>query len=376
VLWVLDAFSSRPLLWLAGPRETTVGTPTAVTVTATTTAAPGDDGAPYEGARVDGITVDARPVPPGTVTAGVSDAAGSAIVTFQRTGWQRLKARDEAAPGRPLAIASNAIDICVKGTDGSGCEGPPPSQIPIVAPAPPDPTLPEPTLPDPTPPSSDPSDPGRPDLPPGAGGGPTPRTLQLAAPWIDAAARRAGHVVVRWRVLDPGPGVRGWNVQARQPGGRWITRARGTGGSAARVRLAAGRLWELRLRVVDAHGRAATESAGAALVPLDDRSPRLRYAGRWTSTRDRGAWRSTVRVGQRDARMTVRLPAGRPLIALRAGRAAASVEVAAAGRRRRVRVGTGRGERCIVLPRRERAGMVHLRVRTGVVRLDGVGVRP
>lgn len=384
VLWVLDAFSSRPLLWLAGPRETTVGTPTAVTVTATTTEASADGGDPYEGARVDGITVDARPAAPGTVTAGVSDATGSAVVTFQRTGWQRLKARDEAVPGRPLAIASNAIDICVKGTDGSGCEGPPPSQIPLVAPAPPDPTPPSPP-----PPSPDSSDPGRSDRTPGAGGGPTPpvaapptgepsrsQPLQLAAPWIDAAARRAGRVVVRWRVLDPGPGVRGWNVQARQPGGRWITRARGAGGSAARLRLAAGRLWQLRLRVVDAHGRAATASAGATLVPLDDRSRRLRYAGRWRSARDRGAWRSTVRVGRRDARMTVRLPAGRPLIALRAGRAAASVEVAVAGRQRTVRVGAGRVERRIALPRQERAGVVRLRVRTGVVRLDGVGVRP
>ena len=134
VLWVYDAFSSRRFLWLAAPPTTTVGAPTTVTVTSTASStsrrrhrtgrpirarsSPGSASMPSRRRRT-------RSQP------GTSDAAGKAVVVFQRPGWQRLKARHPQPGEHPVAIASNSVDVCVHAADGSGCDGPPPSQIPV-----------------------------------------------------------------------------------------------------------------------------------------------------------------------------------------------------------------------------------------------------
>jgi hypothetical protein len=338
-------------------------------VTSTAASPENDDqtGAPYTGAQVIGVGVDAQPLTPGTVTPGTSDAAGHAVVTFTRPGWQRLKARDQAPGEHPAAIASNSIDVCVRAEDGSGCDGQPPSRIPVS------PGVPGPG-PTPTPapgPTATPGPIGTPPAPPAAR-----PPVRLSAPKLVAADRRRGRVGVRWSVLDPGPGIAGWTISAREAGrSRWAVRARGGQATSAQVELPAGRLWALRLEVTDTLGRSAAATVGTVLVPVDDRARALRYRGSWTPTPDRAAWNGTISRGGEGARMRVRLPAGRPLLALRAGRAPARLAVRAGGRRDVFRVAPGRdAERRVTAARRGRAGSVTLRVLRGRVQLDGVAV--
>lgn len=137
VLWVNDAFSNRPFLWLsaASARPTVlVGTPLTVTVGATNASTENADRTtePYAGALVGAVTANGQPAGAGVADGGVSGADGSAVVVFRQPGWQRVKARGPAgAPGAaPAAIASNSIDVCVEATAGAGCDGTPPSRRP------------------------------------------------------------------------------------------------------------------------------------------------------------------------------------------------------------------------------------------------------
>jgi hypothetical protein len=200
--------------------------------------------------------------------------------------------------------------------------------------------------------------------------------VRLATPEINARDRRRGRVAVRWGVLDAGPGVRAWEISAREAGStNWAVWARGAQTTSAVLRLPAGRAWTLRLAVTDALGRAATTEIGTVLVPIDDRSRTLRYRGDWSRKRDSAAWKATVSEGEKRSRLTVRLPAGRPVLALRAGPRAARVEVVAGRRREVFRIAAGRGaERQVTAARRARAGDVRLRVLEGRIRLDGVAV--
>ncbi|MDW5598850.1 carboxypeptidase-like regulatory domain-containing protein, partial [Conexibacter stalactiti] len=164
VLWVNDAFSARPFLWLDGPAGANVpatvalGQPLTVTVTATRSSTESDQtsGPPYAGALVTAVDAGGQPAA-GVVATAASDADGRATVTFAVPGWQRLKARAGglAPSGRPAAIASNSVDVCVEAVPGAGCAGSPPSQQPIVPerlrPTPPAPTPPAPQPPGPPP---------------------------------------------------------------------------------------------------------------------------------------------------------------------------------------------------------------------------------
>jgi hypothetical protein len=397
VLWAYDAFSGRPFLWLEGPAEMTVGVPATVTVTAGPGTAPAD-GAPYAGARVEAVGVDGRAAPEGTAATVTSDGDGHAAVTFQRPGWQRLKARGELVGGHPVAIASNSIDVCVRGTDGSGCDGPPPSRIPVDPHAPGTPEDPEPDPdadPDPRPDPGAGRDPEKPGTGAPSGGSPAApdaspsgfaassapagaaagARVRLIAPRVVAAARRQGRVTVRWSVLDAGAGIGAWRIVAQEPGrsGARVA-ARGTTATSARLRLPAGRVWRLRLEVTDALGRTSAAMAGTVLVPVDDSARALRYRGAWRRVRSASAWRGTLTRGRSGAWASFRLAAGRPVLVLRGGSSPARVEVVTERRREVFRIAAGGSERRLTAARRTRAGTVRVRVLRGTVSLDGVAV--
>jgi hypothetical protein len=190
VLWVLDAFSGRPFLWLVGPGTAQLGQPVGVTVTSTDGSAPPAPATDPRraGARVGGVDANGSPDPAGVVDDGVSGVDGTTAVVFHQGGWQRLKARatGSSSSGDEAAIASNAIDVCVEATPGAGCDGPPP----IV-----------------TPPAGG-EDPGA-----------APNALRLGRPRLALDPHR-GRAVVGWRVLDAGPGVRDWSIAAAPAGSR------------------------------------------------------------------------------------------------------------------------------------------------------------
>ena len=252
---------------------------------------------------------------------GTSDAAGKAVVVFQRPGWQRLKARDQQPGEHPVAIASNSVDVCVHAADGSGCDGPPPSQVPVW-PGGPIPSRPRPQRRHPRRPR-----PRRPPLRRTR----APRLRRRRRPSRRCGSRRprsaratvaADASTVRWGVLDAGPGVRGWEISARKAGStNWTVRARGAQMTSAVLRCRPERSGRCASPVTDALGRAATTDIGTVLVPIDDRSRALRYRGDWSRKRDAAGWRATVSEGAKGAPTTVRLPAGRPLLRSAAARA-------------------------------------------------------
>lgn len=388
VLWVYDAFSSRPFLWLDGPATVTVGAPAALTVTATdsSTDGPGAPGAPRAGAAVAEVDAGGRTVAGGAGGAA-TDAAGATAVTFAQPGWHRLKARDQDPGGYPRAIASNSVDVCVEAVAGSGCDGLPPSRQPVV-PARLKPVDPPADLPrEPLPPVV--VDPPAPPAPPLAPVPPVPSTaaVRLSAPQLGEAGAASGRVAVRWSVLDAGAGIRGWTLAAKPLGGgagtsaRFADRATGTTATSALLKLFPGRSYALRLTVTDVLGRGTTLPAGTVLVPLDERARGFAYSRGWRRAQgDDGAWNGTVANGGAGASVRLRLAAGRPAFALRATRSAATVELVAGSRRTTVRVAAAaRGgglARTVTAARRARAGDVTLRVLSGTVALDGAGLAP
>ncbi|MBJ7471526.1 MAG: hypothetical protein JHD16_09505 [Solirubrobacteraceae bacterium] len=364
VLWVMDAFSSRPLLWLAGPAEAVVGTPLSVQVTST-------DGKaqtakqPYAGATVDAVDALGRPAPAGTATPGASAGNGAASVTFTQTGWQRLKARHQVGAAHPLAVASNSIDVCVKATVGAApCQGPAPSQVPglvVVQPKVDPPTV-SPTVPPVT-------------QAPAQGAAP-----QLTAPQFTAGGAAKGLVGVSWAVTAPGVGVRDWTLASRpaaDSAAPFVTRATGTATTAAQLRLPAGVRSLVRLSVVDTLGRAATADVGSMLVPIDDRSARVKKSRRgWSVLADAGAWNAGLARGRRGATLSIKLSAGRPVVFVRGVTRSARLELRS-GKRREVYRITGsktRATRQVQLSKAVARGTLRVRVLSGTVGIDGVAV--
>lgn len=143
VLFVYDAFNGKDILQLrhVGATKVVLGEPVTVQVNSVETGSvdsPGsNDETPYPGATVAAVNATGQDVD-GVATNAVSDGDGLAVVSFQQSGWQRLKARHlNDDPGDPLfgqnrAIASDSVDICVVEDVADDCAGEPPSRIPRV----------------------------------------------------------------------------------------------------------------------------------------------------------------------------------------------------------------------------------------------------
>ena len=381
VLWVNHAFGSRPFLSLAGAAKAVAGQPYSATVTSTVQSTGGDDpdADPYAGAEVDAVTAMGQPAPAGTTSGpGTSALDGGATVVFQTLGWQRLKARTTGAV--PVAIASDGIDVCVVATVAETCAGTPPSQRPVnVEPEPrtPEPRTPEPRTPEPRAPEPRSPEPRAPDAQPRAPE-PQPRTAAPVRITVPSVATRNGDgtVGVTWSVLDRGVGVARWEVASKPLGSaraRFTARASGSDATTTSLRLPAGRSYALRFTLRDAAGRTSTHDLGQVLMPLDDRARAVSLRGGWSAGRDAGAWLRTISRGKAGAQLRVTLASGKPAFLLRGAARGTRVELVSPSGRRRRRVATSARR---ITGVSQRGGAVTLRVLSGEVRLDGVGVAP
>jgi hypothetical protein len=293
VLWVYDAFDGRPQLVLypggySGASvqltaEASLGVPFEVTVdkwggaccTATPPPSPTRSTVSYEGAEVAPVVPTARgferidTASPATVGTGPD---GTATITFDTPGWHRIKAT-AAAAGKETAVRSNRLDVCVPEPPATGC-GPPPADDQVRQP-PPSALEPEPG----------PEDSGGEPPAPGTGGGPPAapaaaatasppappaRQLKVVPHGLDRSRIAAGVVGVSWRVLDAGPGIAGWRVSSKalaRKDTRFFTRATGTAGSSAQVRLPRGGRYALRLTLTDRLGHSSSVGLGTVRVP-------------------------------------------------------------------------------------------------------------
>jgi hypothetical protein len=294
VLWAYDAFHNRGFLKLATAGDAKPApAPTATVVagqplTVSVTRAYGEKNPAFAG--VGGATVapvstaadgveTVQPSAPGAVTTA---GDGTADLTFDALGWHRIKA-DAGAGG---AIRSNRLDVCVVSSPGETCGNAPADTLAReAAPLPPDPVGP------PT------GGPGATPIKPGGAGAPA---QLIGAPIIElprftATGQKTGRIGVRWRILQPGVGVRRWRFSARPASkskGAFTALSTGTKGTTAQLKLGAGQTWTVRVTFTDKLGRNVSQTIGDVLVPLDAGASNVRRSGGWTRVRDGGAWRS------------------------------------------------------------------------------------
>jgi hypothetical protein len=380
VLWAYDAFHNRGFLKLAVAGDTAATpSPTATIVsgeplTISVTRTYGEKSPSFAG--VGGVTVapvttaangvqSVQPTAPGAVTTAVD---GTADVIFGTPGWHRIKA-DAGAGG---AIRSNRLDVCVVSAPGGTCgAAPADTAAREAAPLPPDPI--------------GPGTGGSGATPTKPGGGKAPAQL-VGAPIIElprftTTGQKTGRVGVRWRVLQPGVGVRRWRFAARpanKRSGAFTALATGTKGSSAQLTLGGGQTWTVRVTFTDKLGRDVSQTVGDVLVPLDAGARAVRRSGTWSRVHDSGAWLGAVHRGRAGATLTARLAAGRPTILVRGVHSTADIEVRVGGKRAVYRVSGSATEvtREIGAARRVRAGTVKVRIVSGTAGVDGLGVRP
>jgi hypothetical protein len=313
VLWIFNAFDGRPNLALYPASETgggrpltataTLGQPFGVEVVAfedssedTPSDHPGREGSTlFPGADVSPVTTAANgfervdTADPATV---VTDGEGKAEITFTTPGWHRIKATVPGA-AQEEAIRSNRLDVCVPAAGESDCGAPPAEDQVRAAPA---------TGGGETPGAGESGGGGGGEAGGGNGGastgdpasgsggtapnaGPTPAgaggsrpdaaaaqadPLRVSVPKLDRTLLQHGRLLVTWKVLDPGAGVRRWTISSRTLGAgkaRYVRRASGTRGTSASVRLPRGHAYRLRFTITDAVGRTAGRTLGKVVVP-------------------------------------------------------------------------------------------------------------
>jgi hypothetical protein len=146
VLWVYDAFASKPVLALlpagdaSGTRPLTataeLGKPFGVEVLdysdSTETVPPStpqrNGSSPFPGAKVSPVRTSPRgfeKVETENRSTVTTDAQGKASITFTTPGWHRLKAVVVSAQGVEEAARSNRLDVCVPSEGESTCEDTP-----------------------------------------------------------------------------------------------------------------------------------------------------------------------------------------------------------------------------------------------------------
>jgi hypothetical protein len=297
VLWIYNAFNNRKNLALF-PAGTTSGT-RGLTATATLeqpfevevreyednlednpSAHPELTGSvPYANAYVSPVETNAKgfeKVVTGSPEAKKTDSNGRASITFDTPGWHRIKATVPPGHGETeeAAFRSNRIDVCVPASGQTDC-GALPAEDQV--------RVPPPTV-------GETEEPGESSRNTGGGstggsskgGGSTnspaaapapasqPGPLQVSVPTLDRKQLSQGKLTVRWKVIDPGAGVKGWTISSQTVGQKkahWVKRASGAKKTSATLRLPRGHSYRLRFTITDTEGRSSNVAIGKVHVP-------------------------------------------------------------------------------------------------------------
>ena len=285
VLWVYDAFKDRPRLALypasysAAARPLTaiaaLNVPFEIEVDAWQGYSEGDPPAapqrsgsqPFEGAAVAPTATGPggfETVDTGSLETVKTGPDGRAKISFDESGWHRIKATVTGAGGVESAVRSNRLDVCVPEPPASGC-GPPPADDEVRVPPASEPEE------EPQPKAEDPGADVAARAIPQAAAPADPGLVHLQLSRIDRGALDRGMVRVSWRVLDAGAGISRWTISSQAIGpedARYVTRAKGTsGGTSASLRLPPGGAYRLRISVIDALGRSSSAMLGRVRVP-------------------------------------------------------------------------------------------------------------
>src|ERR1044072_2814723 len=265
--------------------EANLGEPFEVTVlkwgheccTSTPPPSPTRSTAPFESAEVGPVVSTVRGferIDTASADTVETGADGTATITFDESGWHRIKATDLTA-GNENAVRSNRLDVCVLDPPTVTACVPPTASDDLVRVHPPNGLEEEPG---PEGAEGEPKEdrPGgngsQPTATPPTFGPPAPETAQakVALRGLDRSRIAAGIVGISWRVQDAGAGISKWSVAAKRlgrKGARFVIRASGKAGSSAQVRLPRGARYTLRLTFTDPLGRSSSVGLGTVRVP-------------------------------------------------------------------------------------------------------------
>jgi Fibronectin type III domain len=210
----------------------------------------------------------------------------------------------------------------------------------------------------------------------------TDPVVRLSAPAFASDTSRDRHFRLHWQGSDAGSGIAGYRLEVRPKANvstRWLTLQTAPNARTATFRGRPGHAYLFRVRARDLAGNLSRYAYADTVVPLDDRSARVRRSRGWRLVADaraygRGVSRArgpghTMRLAFRGDRVAVIAglsPQGGRLLVTIGKR---SRVVSLAGRRR---------HRQVVFrsrPLRPGLHLLHLRsLSRGVVDLDGVGV--
>jgi sRNA-binding protein len=298
VLWVFNAFNYRPFLALfpagypSGSRPltatATLGQPFEVEVVSyedDSEDVPPDHpertgSAGFEGADVSPVATNAKgfeKVEVGSTETVATNSQGKATITFTTPGWHRIKATVPGATEEE-AIRSNRLDVCVPALGETGC-GALPAEDEVRVPRA---TIEareteervarerrereEAEAAEKARAAS--STPGQ-STPSTSTSTATPGPVRVSVPKVDRKKLRQGRVVLSWKVLEAGAGVKGWSISSRTIGAKkaaYVKRASGTTATSATLRLPHG-AYRLRFTVTDALGRTSSVTIGKVVVP-------------------------------------------------------------------------------------------------------------
>lgn len=291
ILWVYDAFQGRPTLAMfpaaagydSGSRPLTataaLNEPFPVEVVSyaddqeddppATPSRLGSSG--FAGAKVSPVITGAKGFEKVDAATGVTtDSEGKTSVTFTEPGWHRIKAT-VGEPGSESVVRSNRLDVCVPGGGGASLEGasgcgelPAADQVRVPPTAEGEAEAPHHEEAGATQTETERKGPSAAPV------SPEPDSIHVTLPHLDRKDIAHGRLGVSWRILSPGPGVRGWTIASQtlgRKGARYVTRATGTRATSATVRLPAGASYRLRFTIADALGRSSTAALGRVTVP-------------------------------------------------------------------------------------------------------------
>jgi glycerophosphoryl diester phosphodiesterase len=203
---------------------------------------------------------------------------------------------------------------------------------------------------------------------------------RIGAPRYSSDDGRRPRFRVRLAATDRGSGVAGLRLQYRRntdASSRWLPVLRETQARLVYFRGRPGRTYLFRLRARDRLGNFSPYVYARTTVPLDDRSRRLSFAGRWAGSRARRAYEGTLRRALRPgAVMTLRFRGTRVALIAPRSLGGGSVRVQLDGRTRIVSLrGDVLARRVVFRSRLLRPAVHRLRVTSlggGPVAVDAV----
>jgi hypothetical protein len=210
----------------------------------------------------------------------------------------------------------------------------------------------------------------------------TDPVVHLFAPAYASDTSRDRHFRIRWQGVDSGSGIAGYRLQVRPNADiatRWRIVRTAPNARTATFRGRPGHAYVFRVRSRDLDGNLSTYAYASTVVPLDDRSRRIRRSPRWLRVRDRDAYGGGVsRTVAAGSSMRLRFRGDRVALIASRSRRGGRLRVAIGKSPHLVSLRGKRAHRQVVFRSKVlRPGLhlLHLRsLSRGVAEVDGVGV--